>query len=256
MCGYITGEMKPLPHAIFLLLVYLVLSSITWAESPFSHIWSGFSTSLSNRSTEQRRNAVIAGQALDTAIIPPSGVFSFNELVGARDRAKGFVAAPHLNSSGTLDETPGGGICQLASTVYNAGLLAGLEIVERHPHSRAVAHVPPGRDATISSWRKDLKMRNPFPHPLMLRITSNHNRLTASFRSVVAREFQVEVRSRQIPLEPETVAGKSAGARQPGARGFSTRTWRIMSKNGVETSELVSEDVYPAPSRIIAGRGE
>jgi len=248
--------MKLLLHAIFLLLTGLILSSMAWAESPFSHIWSGFSTSLANRSTEQRRNAVIAGQALDTAILPPGGVFSFNELVGARDRDKGFVPAPHLNSSGTLDETPGGGICQLASTIYNAGLLAGLEIVERHPHSRAVAHVPPGRDATISSWRKDLKMRNPFPHPLMLRITSDDNRLTASFRSVVAKGFQVEVRSRQIPLEPETVAGRSAGTRQPGACGFSTQTRRIIRKNGVETNELVSEDVYPAPSRIIAGGGK
>ena len=248
--------MKLLTRAIFLLFTYPVLCSVALSETPFSHIWSGFSTSLSNRSTEQRLNAIIAGQALDNAIIPPGGLFSFNELVGARDRNKGFVPAPHLNSNGTLDEAPGGGICQLASTVYNAGLLAGMEIVERHPHSRAVAHVPPGRDATISSWRKDLKMRNPSSHPLMLRITSGDNRLTASFRSVVAKEFVVEVLSRRIPLEPETVAGRNAGKGQPGAHGFSTQTRRIIRKNHLETNELVSEDLYPAPSRIIAEGGE
>jgi len=247
--------MKPFNTTI-LLFVFVAFFCLAWAESPFSHIWSGFSTSLANRSAVQRRNAAIAGQSLDNAIIPPGGIFSFNELVGARDRAKGFVPAPHLNSSGTLDDAPGGGICQLASTIYNAGLLAGMKIIERHPHSRAVAHVPPGRDATISSWRKDLKMRNPFPHPLMLRISTNDDRLTASFRSTVTKEFQVEVRSSQIPLEPETVAGKNAGAGQPGARGFSTRTWRIIRRNGVETNELISEDVYPAPSRIIAGGGK
>lgn len=240
---------------ILLLFLALVLVPPGGAESPFSHIWSGFSTSLAPRSPEQRRNSAIAGQALDGAIIPPGGMFSFNDLVGARDRDKGFVSAPHLNSSGTLDETPGGGICQLASTVYNAGLLAGLEIVERHPHSRAVAHVPPGRDATISSWRKDLKLRNPFPHPLLLRITSDNDRLTASFRSAVAREFQVEVRSRQVTREPETVARKTAGAAQPGRQGYSTQTFRIIRRDGVETSQLVSEDSYPAPSRIIAGGG-
>ncbi|NVN90756.1 MAG: VanW family protein [Desulfuromonadales bacterium] len=252
--------MKPYRPDILLLLLYLLLylllSSPAGAESPFNHLWSGFSTSLTSRSPEQRRNAAVAGQALDGAIIPPGGMFSFNELVGARDRDKGFVPAPHLNSSGTLDETPGGGICQLASTVYNAGLLAGLEIVERHPHSRAVAHVPPGRDATISSWRKDLRLRNPFPHPLLLRITSDNDRLTASFRSAMAREFQVEVRSRQVPLEPETVAGRTASTPQPGARGFSTQTMRIIRKDGIETSQLVSEDSYPAPSRIISGGGE
>jgi len=190
---------------------------------------------------------------LDGAIIPPGAVFSFNALVGARDRAKGFVPAPNLNADGILEEAPGGGICQLASTIYNAGLLGGLEVVERHPHSRAVAHVPPGRDATIATWRKDLKLRNPFRQPLMLRITSDNNRLTVSLRATAERDFQVEIRSEQIRLEPEAVAGPGAGTGQAGGRGFSTITRRITRKNGAETNELLSEDVYPPPTRIIEG---
>lgn len=247
--------MRPCVYFIALLFTQLISPLAEGAESPFSHIWSGFSTSLSNRSPEQRRNAGIASRALDGFIIPPGGIFSFNELVGAREKAKGFVPAPHLTANGTLDDTPGGGICQLASTIYNAGLLAGLEIVERHPHSRSVAHVPPGRDATISSWRKDLKLRNPFPHPLTLRINTGNDRLTVSFRSEIARDFQVEIRVHQVVLEPDTIATGVTGARQRGARGFSTRTWRITRKNGAETSELISEDIYPAPSKIIAGGG-
>jgi vancomycin resistance protein YoaR len=246
----------PLPSILLVLACLLILSSTTGAAPPFRYLWSGFSTSLANRSTEQRTNAVIAGKALDGTIIPPGGTLSFNGRVGARDREKGFLPAPHLTADGTLDDTPGGGICQLASTIYNAGLLAGLEVVERHPHSRAVAHVPPGRDATISSWRKDLKLRNPFPHPLLLRIKAGNDRLTASFRSTVAREFQVEIVSRQVVMEPETIVGRRGTAGQPGARGFSTRTWRIIRTNSVERSELVSEDLYPAPSRIIAGGSE
>jgi vancomycin resistance protein YoaR len=225
------------------------------ADEAFSHLWSGFSTSLAGRSAEQRRNAALAGQALDGAIIAPGAVFSFNERVGARDRAKGFVPAPNLNADGILEEAPGGGICQLASTIYNVGLLGGLEVVERHPHSRAVAHVPPGRDATIATWRKDLKLRNPFRQPLLLRITSDDNRLTASLRSTSDRDFQVEIHSEQIPLEPDSVAGHGSGKGQAGGRGFSTITRRITRKNGIETNELLSEDVYPPPTRIIAGGG-
>ncbi len=245
--------MKTCYLVILLLAVSLLFPPAAQTEDPFSHIWSGFSTSLKSRTPAQRRNAVIAGKMLDGAIVPPGGIFSFNELVGARERDKGFVAAPHLNSSGLLDDTPGGGICQLASTVYNAGLLAGMEVVERHPHSRAVAHVPPGRDATISSWRKDLKLRNPFPQPLMLRVSGNDNRLTASFRSTVPKDFQVEIKSSRVPLEPDTVAAGNGNAVQPGGRGFSTSTWRIIRRNGTESSELVSEDLYPAPTRIMAG---
>lgn len=245
--------MKSHRHGIFLLLACLILSSWAWGEPPFGHLWSGFSTSLANRSPEQRHNAAVAGRELDGIVIPPGGIFSFNQRVGARDREKGFQPAPHLTADGTLDDAPGGGICQLASTLYNAGLLAGLEVVERHPHSRAVTHVPPGRDATISSWRKDLKLRNPFHHPLLLRIDSDHDRLTVSFRSAVAREFQVEVVSHRVALEPETVAGRR---QQTGARGFSTRTWRITRSGGGETRELISEDRYPAPTTMIAGGGE
>ncbi len=247
--------MGPHRHGIFLLLVCLIFASTAWGEPPFGQLWSGFSTSLSNRSPEQRKNAAIAGQTLDGAIIPPGGTFSFNQRVGAREREKGFLPAPYLTSNGTLDDTPGGGICQLASTLYNAGLLAGLEVVERHPHSRAVAHVPPGRDATISSWRKDLRLRNPFPHPLKLRIDSGNDRLTVSFRSPVARLFQVEIQSSQVSQEPETVAIRAGKSGQPGSHGFSTRTWRITRTNGIDKRELISEDNYPAPSRIIAGGG-
>lgn len=241
-------------YNIFLQFICLIVATSTWAGNPFSHLWSGFSTSLANRSAEQRRNATIAGRELSGIIIPPGGIVSFNQRVGGRDREKGFLPAPHLTADGTLDDTPGGGICQLASTVYNAALLGGLEVVERHPHSRTVAHVPPGRDATISSWRKDLKLRNPFPHPLLLKIDSDHDRLTASFRSPVARTFQVEIVSRQVILEPETVA-KGGGTVQAGASGVSSRTWRITRRDGVETRELLSEDVYPPPTRIVAGGG-
>ena len=239
-----------------IILLQLVLAiHATAGDNPFPLIWSGFSTSFAGRSPEQRHNAALAGRYIDGSIIPPGGIFSFNELVGGRSRGKGYDSAPFLTSDGLLQETPGGGICQLASTIYNAGLLGGLEVVERHPHSRTVLHVPPGRDATIASWRKDLKLRNPFPHPLQIRISSDDKRLTVSLRSPLEKDFRVVIDTEQVPLEPLAVAGKALQG-QKGGRGFSTATWRLTRKDGVERKELLSEDVYPAPSRIIAGGGE
>lgn len=239
---------------LYLLLFLFLFPAHTSAEEPFSHIWSGYSTSLNGRSEQQRNNALLAGRDLDGVIIPPGATFSFNQRVGARDRGKGYKAAPYLTSDGLLVDTPGGGICQLASTIYNAALLGGVEVVERHPHSRAVSHVPPGRDATISSWRKDLKLKNPFSSPLLLRISAEGERLTVSFRSLVEKDFRVEILSEQVVLEPQSVTGKG-GKRQNGAPGFSTSTWRVTEKGGVKSRELLSEDIYPAPSRIIAGGG-
>lgn len=241
--------------ATCLLLCTVLVTALCAAETPFGHLWSGFSTSLEGRSAQQRHNAALAGRFIDGYIIPPGGIFSFNELVGGRSRSKGYEAAPFLNGDGMLEEAPGGGICQLASTIYNAGLLGGLEVIERHPHSRTVLHVPPGRDATIASWRKDLKLKNPFPHPLMVRITSDNNRLTAALRSATDKGFTVEIVSRQLLLEPQAVT-VPAKQGQPGGRGFSTATWRVTNESGVIRKEMLSEDVYPPPSRIIAGGGE
>lgn len=246
--------MTHVTHILLTLFFILLLSVHASGEELFSYFWSGYSTSLSSLSDQQRNNVLLAGRDIDGVIIPPGATFSFNQRVGTRDRDKGYRAAPYLTPDGRLADTPGGGICQLASTIYNAALLGGAEVVERHPHSRAVSHVPPGRDATIASWRKDLKLRNPFPFPLLLRISADGGRLTVSFRSVAEKNFRVEILSEQVLLESQSVTGQG-GKRQNGAPGFSASTWRVTEKDGVQTRELLSEDVYPAPSRIIAGGG-
>jgi len=237
----------------------LSLSGPAMAEEKFSSVWSGFSTSLAGRSPEQRHNAALAGYALNGIIIPPGGILSFNDQVKARDTERGFVPAPFYDAWGETSSAPGGGICQLASALYNAALLGGLKIVERHPHSRLVWHVPPGRDATISSWRKDLKVQNPFSHPLQLRITTDQRRLTVSFHASREKDFQVELLTEQTTLEPETVIWRDTGKgtrEQTGGQGLATITKRIIKKDGEITEEILSQDVYPAPSRILSEGGQ
>jgi vancomycin resistance protein VanW len=249
------ATMKSIP-ALFLFLLYFSIGQPALAaDDAFSHIWGGFSTSLQLRSDQQRHNTATAARDLDRVIIAPGETFSFNERVGARDTGKGYRAAPIITASGLLQDIPGGGICQLASTIYNAGLLAGMQVVERHPHSRTVGHVPPGRDATIASWRKDLKLKNPFPYPLQLRIALNQNRLTTSLHGPVEKPFSAEIFVSRTRLVSDTVVVGSSAAtpQQQGASGFSTETRRIIRENGQVRNELISQDIYPAPSRVLVG---
>ena len=247
--------MKALPLIILFLL--FCSSCPATADDAFNQIWGGFSTSLQLRSDQQRHNTATAARDLDRVIIAPGETFSFNDRVGARDTGKGYRAAPIITTSGLLEDIPGGGICQLASTIYNAGLLAGMQVVERHPHCRTVGHVPPGRDATIASWRKDLKLKNPFPYPLQLRIVLNQNRLTTSLYAPLEKPFSTEITVTRTRLVPDTVVVSSNGAtpQQAGASGFSTETRRITKENGQVRDELISQDTYPAPSRVVAGGG-
>jgi vancomycin resistance protein YoaR len=236
-----------------------VIPSLSWAEEGFPYLWSGFSSSLAGRSPEQRHNAALAGRALNGVIVPPGKILSFNGYVASRDTEKGFIKAPFYNAQGETGDTPGGGICQLASVLYNAALLGGMKVVERHPHSRLVWHVPPGRDATISGWRKDLKMQNPFPHPLQLRVVADQRRLNVSFHAPQEKDFQVELLTEQTTLEAETVVWRDTekGAKeQTGGQGLATITKRVIKKDGETTEEILSRDVYPAPSRILTESGQ
>jgi vancomycin resistance protein VanW len=243
---------------IFILfLILLPFKAAGGCVGNYTYLWGGFSTSLSGRSPAQIHNAARAARDLEEVIIPPGGGFSFNDHVGSRDGKKGYELAPMINEKGYLKDIPGGGICQLATTIYNAALYAGLEIVERHPHSRAVFYVPPGRDATIATWRKDLKLRNPHMVPVMLRIIITEARMTAVFWSIERKPFQVEIRTDSTPVKPETVAAGSAGlagvCSQAGGKGFSVVTRRLISKDGKVEDRILSRDFYPPPTRILAG---
>lgn len=245
---------------VAILLGFLIASSCNSVamagNDSYPYLWSGFATPLAGRSPEQRRNAAQAAAALNGTIIQPGQLFSFNRLVGARDSAKGYVEAPMIDMDGTLRDVPGGGICQLATTIYNAALLAGMKITERHPHSRAVHYVPPGRDATIVSWRKDLKFVNPHAIPLLLKVELSNDRLTVSLRAPGEKPFEVELHTDSVSVEPESAVvneGDSGMPAQRGARGFSTVTRRLTTRNGSTAEEILSEDFYPPPSRLIAG---
>jgi vancomycin resistance protein VanW len=243
--------------ALLILLLSLALVPQAAAETLYTRLWGGFATSLAERSAEQCSNARRAALDLDGVIIPSGGILSFNDRVGGRDAMKGYRPAPTINDRGNLSDVPGGGVCQLATTIYNAALDAGMEIVERHPHSRAVGYVPPGRDATILTWRKDLKLRNPHPFPLMLKVGLQEMRMTAAFWSTSSKPFNVKIITDIIPVEPDAVisaAGKGPDTIvQSGARGFSVITRREIIRNGKSVEQILSRDFYPPPSRILSG---
>ena len=109
---------------------------------------SSYVTTFAGRLTDQSHNAALAARKLDGVIVLPGEVLSFNESVGTWSRDQGYRKAP-VSFSGTLVNTWGGGVCQTSTTLYNACLLVGMEVVERHHHQFAANYVPPGRDASV-----------------------------------------------------------------------------------------------------------
>ena len=151
---------------IFFLSIGFV-TAVLYMNRPFAHRMGAFVTDLSGRSFEQRVNIRKAGAFLSDTIVKTGETLSLNETAGPFTRERGF-----LPERGFVEKNlvfgPGGGVCQLASTLYNAARSAGLQIEERVSHSRPVRSVPPGWDATIAYGVADLKLKNPYPFPIKI----------------------------------------------------------------------------------------
>lgn len=117
------------------------------AKASFKRIGTYTTTTTNNKARNE--NVRIASEAINGMIIQPGEEFSFNLTTGNRTPEKGYQpAGAYVN--GVLVEEPGGGVCQVSSTLYNAVVFAGLKTTERHAHSYEPSYVTPGEDAMVS----------------------------------------------------------------------------------------------------------
>lgn len=127
-------------------------------------------------------NIRLAARMLDSTILRPGGRFSLNESLGRRTRKRGFVPAPTIYD-GRLRDDVGGGISQLATTLYNAAFFAGLELVTHSPHQFYISRYPMGREATVSWGGPELVFRNDWKAGLLMRFTTTATSITVRFYS-------------------------------------------------------------------------
>ena len=227
----------------------------------------GYATSLKGRTNSQRHNAQKAADALNGKIIAPNAIFSFNAAVKSWSADQGFVKAP-VSFDGELIKAYGGGVCQTSTTLYNAALLAGLPIVERHPHVFAPHYVPPGQDAAVAQRSIDLRFRNPYPWPLRIQAKTQGERLEVRLYGAEAVPQQVQVTtqilSTSTPARLTRVAYRGAFSsgrayvRNPGAVGYRVLAFRTLTpyaptsaSNPEERRERLSDDTYQAMDRIV-----
>lgn len=117
-----------------------------------------FTTSLETSKPERKENIALASSFIHGKILKAGEEFSFNEIVGERTEERGFKNAKVIQDGKYIDGV-GGGVCQLATTLYNAVLLSGLKVKSVSRHTFAPSYVPPSRDAMVSSFT-DFRFEN------------------------------------------------------------------------------------------------
>lgn len=124
-----------------------------------------YTTRFNPGSWKRAHNIRLAAKAVDGTVLRPGQVFSLNRTVGERTHARGYLTAPVIEN-GKVVPGIGGGVSQVTGTLFNAALLAGLQIVYYRTHARPARYVPMGRDATVAWGRFDMKFRNNTPAPV------------------------------------------------------------------------------------------
>ena len=132
-------------------------------------------------------NFGIAIQKIEVLQINPNELFSFWRVIGRPSARNGYAKSRSI-VKGEITETYGGGLCQVSGLLYYASILAKLEIIERHNHSKdiytdATRFAPLGSDATVVYGFKDLKIKNTLKTPIRFTFLLQQNYLTIRINS-------------------------------------------------------------------------
>ena len=235
----LAGRLRTLP-ATLVLPVHTTAPEVTAAELGALGIRDRVSAFATEYPPGEPRvqNIQRAAELLDGTIVAAGGTFSLNEALGERTLGRGFVAAPAI-VGGRLEDSVGGGISQVATTLYNAAFFAGLELVEHQPHTLYIDRYPAGREATISWGGPELVFRNDWPAALLIEVTATDTSVRVGlFSADLGRRVETETGEPYADVEPaiRTVVdpslppGTRTVVQDAGASGFTIeytrKVWR------------------------------
>ncbi|MCL2432986.1 MAG: VanW family protein [Clostridia bacterium] len=231
--------------------------------------FSTYVTDISNNA-DRMINIDLASAAITGTILMPGEEFSFNKTVGPRTPARGYKEQL-IPIRGEMVPDPGGGVCQVAGTLYQAVLhgtpdKTQLQIVERHSHSITSTYMAPALDATVYYGNLDLRFKNNRATPIYIVRSFDKSARTlrmslygAPLPEGMTIKTSSEVTETVPPPEGEDV--KVDDTLQPGEivevikarQGTRAKCWRTVFMNGTQVGEkeLITTDHYPPTKRSI-----
>ncbi|WP_409343795.1 VanW family protein [Paenibacillus sp. MBLB4367] len=254
----------PIPLALPLAVVEPAITEKTLKAQGITRKIAEFSTAFPASGEGRIHNVSSAARTVHDMVLPPDGIFDYSKVIQETEKKFGFQEAPVI-LNGKLVPGVGGGICQVSSTLYNAVLLGGLQIVERRNHSLPVSYVTPGLDATYADGYINFKFRNNTGHHLLIRTSVENGKLTVKLFGQTPSDITYEVATktiRELPApnkyvqNPSLRKGKQVMLQQ-GKPGVIVETYRIKKQNGsVVSTDLVSRDAYSPQPALIAVNGD
>ena len=199
------------------------LEAVLFRDTLYSY-GSVYDASAGGRTTNLR----LACQAIDGTVLQPGETFSFNDVVGERTAEKGYREGT-IYISGDSQPALGGGICQVASTIYYCAMYADLEIVHREPHMFFVTYVPGGLDATVYFGSVDFQFKNSTNYPLRIDANVSGGKVNIALVGTDENHYTVQIDSERVATEPyESIVKDGTGTYQSGYTGYTYKITRYV----------------------------
>lgn len=228
--------------------------------SKIKYTLSEFTTYFGGSSEARKNNIELASLKIDSTIILPGEIFSFNKVTGVRDQRAGYMESKVIVDGKFVNDI-GGGVCQVSTTLYNVALKAGLEIVERHHHSIPVGYVPKGKDATVSYDYLDLKFKNNNEFPIYIQaIPTSYTVTFKMYGDKITENRYIEIETileEKVNPQMEKTIDKNLKIGttiivKKGRYGYKVKTYRLVYENKkLIKRELISEDFYKPQKYIL-----
>ena len=208
------------------------------------------------RAKDRTFNLRLAASRFDGYVLMPGDEFDFNAVVGPRDEANGYQVAKVI-AEGELVDGIGGGTCQVSGTLHAAALFAGLEIVERHPHTRPSSYIKLGFDAAVVYPTINFRLKNPYDFPIVLRETVAAGRVRAEVRGLrrpytitIVRKIEGAKPFEEVQRLDESLPKGVRVLAQRGVPGIDLHRYRIR-RDGPHAVRETTVDRYPPTAQLV-----
>ncbi len=221
-----------------------------------------FETSLQGKEENTLYNIRKASDQINGIILKPGDNLLFNQLIGPAEKEDGYKESTII-ANGQFVSGYGGGVCQVSTTIYNAALLANLQIIERYNHSiygDVTNYVPLGRDAAVFYGYKDLKFRNSLDQQIVIFSEIKADKLVVTMfgERLLEKDIEIITRDKQvhdydiIEVKRENMEYDGDRILQEGIPGYSIKTYRVIADNRGESMEFLSNDRYiSVPMKVL-----
>ena len=211
-----------------------------------------FATPYNAGDAPRTQNLTRGAELVNGTVVKPGEVFSLEQTLGAVDYAHGFADAGVIQNGEHVDAM-GGGLSQVATTVFNAGFEAGMDDTEHHPHQYYFERYPAGREATLWTGNLDMKFTNSTPHAVLVQAWLDGEQIHVRMWSTKYYDVSItsSERSNFRPVRTEHGSGPNCEPTSGGQPGFDITVTRTRKHDGKALPDDVLTTQYAADNDIV-----